>query len=529
MPVRNQNWYNLQSTRRYPLDDKSTGDDDSGRPIRDDIIVDCHIRYPEELGRYLFVQAINITPNLITILFGLGQSLTDTASPTVATITVDKPAEKNINYNITAFLPGISGWITFGPGIDNNFVGRYSTPMQTFIGARNARPYAQLPLQTIGKLGLLESLSGIVNLVAEAPVVATYYENYTLPKYDPTTEETNSLPVTAIVFSGAAATADFNPQTFFAAPCSQRPESGTCPKPPIERINGVEPDCETGNIDILFGPGLTGRPFEECGGLDITTARGLSEECGPENPNKKGTDECPCEDDDEISNYCWPTTQNTEAELPVENFSCAALPVNVPLGACKDTEFELILGSFAKEETDTSTARVATSTTGRGVLVSKNTTGLNISLFNAYAADWAYDKTTSVELKLLPGGLKQNGGVLVNYIRAVENGGLKTKYYAVMLDGVAQELQLFSFNGSLLVKENKISVPYAAGNWYKVSATASMNNGTTTISGFLDNVTTGEHIAALSTVVTDYEIVNGRAGFISNSAVTQFNMFSVTT
>ena len=177
MPIRNQNWYNLQSTRRYPLDDKSTGDDDSGNPIRDDIIVDCHIRYPAALGEYLFVQAINITPNLITILFGLAPSLEATSAPTVATITIDKPAERNVNYSITPFMPGISGWVAFGPGIETNFTGRYSTPMQTFIGQRNARPYRELPIPTIGKAGLSAALQGIVNLVAEEPIVATYYEN----------------------------------------------------------------------------------------------------------------------------------------------------------------------------------------------------------------------------------------------------------------------------------------------------------------------------------------------------------------
>jgi len=55
MAIRNQNWYNLQSTRRYPLDDISTGVDDAGAFIREDIIVDCHIRFPNTLGEYLYI------------------------------------------------------------------------------------------------------------------------------------------------------------------------------------------------------------------------------------------------------------------------------------------------------------------------------------------------------------------------------------------------------------------------------------------------------------------------------------------
>lgn len=535
MPIRNQNWYNLQSTRRYPLDDKSTGDDDKGTPIRDDIIVDCHIRYPSTLGEYLFVQAINITPNLITILFGLAPSLDATEAPTIATITVDKPAEKNVNYSITPFVPGVSGWVAFGPGIETNFTGRYSTPMQTFIGQRNARPYRPLPIPTIGKIGLSESLQGVVNLIAETPIIATYYENYVVPKYDPETGETNSLPVQAIVFAGAAATADFNPQTFFLGPCSQRPESGTCPKPPIERINGIEPDCETGNINIIFGGGLTGRPFEECGGLDITTPLGLSEACGPDAPDKKGTDECPCEDNDTVSNYCWPTPPaggGSGGACPEETFTSAPLPICVPLGACEDSEFQIASGTFKQETAmappNSCCPGAPAGFSNHNVWTAKNSAGLNLALFSSFAGDWAYDKTVSVDLNIKTGGLKQNGGVVLNHMRVTEGGRCRTKYYAVMLDAAARELQLYKFDGSLLVKENKVTVPYVIGNWYRVSAVATQSGGTTTISGTLYNITTGATVSTLTTNVNDYEVVNGRAGVITNSAITQFSQFNVT-
>jgi hypothetical protein len=535
MPIRNQNWYNLQATRRYPLDDTSTGEDDTGKTIRDDIIVDCHIRYPSTIGEHLFVQAINITPNLITVLFGLAQTLDDTESPTVATITVDKPAERNVNYSITAFVPGISGWVAFGPGIETPFVGRYSTPKQTLIGNRNARPYQPLPIPTIGKVGLLESLQGIVNLIAESPVTATYHENYVVPKYDPETDQINELPVTAIVFSSDAPTAQFNPLTFFLPPCGQRPENGTCPKPPIERINGVDPDCDTGNIDIVFNDGLTGRPFAECGGLDITTDLGLSAACGPDKNDKKtGKDECPCEEPDAVSNYCWPTAIDDifdPAACPEEQFSCPALPFCVSLAYEQDA-LSVTNGSFSVAKTVAPPASCCDvgepDFSNHEVWVASSAAGLNIALYPACAADWAYDKIISTEFRLKTGGLKQNGGVVLNHMRVQENGRCRTKYYAVIFDGSAAELQLYRFDGALLIKENKVSVPNVVGNWYKISAFATESSGSSTISGTLYDMTTGEIVATLTTNTPDYEMVNGRAGIITNSAITQFNRFEIT-
>lgn len=577
MPIRNQNWYNLQATRRYPLDDKTTGEDDAGRPIRDDIIVDCHIRYPSTVGQYLFIQGINVSASLITVVIGAADNLDDTECPTVAAVTIEKPAARNVNEPITAFVPGLSGWITFGPGIDTDFVGRYSTPIQTFIQQRNARPYTPLPVPSLGKDTVAEYLQGIVNIVAEAPVTATYHAEYTLPKYDPETGNTNVLPVQAIVFSTDAPTAQFNPQTFFLAPCSQRPESGTCNKPPLERINGVEPNCETGNINIIFGGGLNGIPFEECGGLDILTDLGLTLACNrvPDS-EKKRKDDCPCDNDDGISEYCWPAGPDSESATTDKNFNsgspgfgvidvndgfglgqnsdnnatgstetgflfgfeCATLPVCVSFNECTECgsngavsvdEFETPNGFFK------SAAISAPPICGSGgsglsphnVWLSGNNAGMNISLYRTCAGDWAYDKEVAVDVRIKSGGLRQNGGVILNYVRVVEAGVAKSKYFAAVLDAAGSELQLYRFNGSLLIKENSVSIGHTQGHWYRVSAVATGTNGSATITATLYDITAATPVATLTTSVTDYEVINGRSGIIANASSTYFNKFEI--
>lgn len=547
MPIRNQNWYNLQSTRRYPLDDKTTGEDDSGGTIRDDIIVDCHIRYPETLGKYLFIQGLTVTPNLVSVVIGAADDLDQTNCPTVAAITVTKPLARNVNELITSFVPGLSGWVAFGPGVETNFVGRYSTPKQTFIGLRNARAYRPLPIPTIGKNTVAQSLTGVISLIAETPVVATYYPAYTVPKYDPETGETNALPVKAIVFSTDAPTAQYNPLTAFLGPCTERPESGNCPKTPIERINGVEPDCETGNINIVVGDGLSAATFEECGGMDITTELGLSMVCEKTPPSERPRrDDCPCEDDDGVSEYCWPQPpedpdDSNDLTNCTNNAPCSDLPVIATFGECvpcdeagsgssaAQSDFETVSGSFNFTDATVPPSECGQSNNfaeGRAWRSNPNS-GLNISLFKYCAGDWAYGKTVSARLRPTSGGTRRNGGVVLNYTRAIENGRCRSKYFAVMVDIIAGELQLYRFDGNLLIKENAVPIPYAANSWYALSASAAGTNGSATITATLFNITNGTFVTSLATNVTDYEIINGLAGIISNSSATEFSSFKI--
>ena len=266
MSVRNQNWYNLQSTRRYPISDQSTGASDSGDVIRDSILVDCQLRYPEALGQYVYVQGITCSDSLVTIVFGVADSLDATNGTTIAAVSLPKPIAQNVNHAVKAFLPGVAGWVVFGAGVNEKFVGRYSTPRQTQILARNARAYRALPVPSLGKLGVGTSLQGIVTLTGEAPVTITQETVYA-----------DGQNVLALVFRLALADAESNPLQTYLGECAQRPESNTCPKPPIETINGVAPDCD-GNINFVF-EGFDAYPYAECGGIDIISSAGLSEAC----------------------------------------------------------------------------------------------------------------------------------------------------------------------------------------------------------------------------------------------------------
>jgi len=536
MPVRNQNWYNLQSTRRYPLDDKSTGVSDTGEFIRDDIIVDCHIRFPNTLGKYVYVQGLSITENLITVVFGVADELDSANNPTIAAVSVTKPAATNVNQTISPLYDGVSGWVTFGPGIDTSFVGRYSTPLQTYIGLRNARAYRPLPIPTIGKINLGTSLSGLVLFSGTPPVVSRYTDeneiagNERMPKYDPATQTTNYAPIRAIIFSTEAPTAAANPLKDFLGPCGQRPESGTCPKKPIERINGVAPDCANGNINIIAEGGLTIRPFAECGGADITTPLGLTEACKQDKKSeKKRKDEC-CDGEDALDAYCWPPFDAGKNATCEENAEPVPdLPICTSFSPCHESLFEIISGSFSLQEASAPPVccPVSSGFSTHDIYSARSFGSTNIALLRGGASDWAFNHTISVEVQPRGGGIKQNGGVIANYIRVTEGGRCKTKYIAALVDVSGNELQIYRFDGTVLIKESALPVTTDPTHWYKVSVVATTAGTATAIAVTLYDITNGVQVGALTTTVADYEAVNGRFGLISNSSAAYFNKFEV--
>ena len=280
MPVRNQNWYDLQAGRRYPLDDRCSGLDNAGNLIDDSILLDCHIKFPESLGDEAYVQSITVSPTLVSLLIGVTDGTNDT---TIAALSVPKPVTTNKNYAVTPLTAGVAGWAVFGAGIANSFVARYDTPAQSRILSRCARAYAPLPVQTIGKLGLGSALSGVVNIEAIAPIIVEQKKLTIKGKL-----------VNALEFSLAetfASTSD-NPLSYFLSPCGQRPESGTCPAQPIETINDISPDCD-GNINIIT-EGMSVYQFENCGGLGIDLPVGLIDACDrpPYEPPRRPVDVC---------------------------------------------------------------------------------------------------------------------------------------------------------------------------------------------------------------------------------------------
>lgn len=325
MSIRNQNWYNLQSTRRYPLDENSTGLDDASNFIRDDILADCHIRFPNTYGKYVYVQGLTVSPGLVTVVFGVSELAGDAAGKPLAAVSVVKPVTPNVNYAVTPLQPGVSGWVVFAHGVDENFAGRYTSVQQTLVSPRCARSYKPLPVPTIGKIGLAASLQGVVKIIGELPVRVRYDAEagraVRMLDGEKVVQHEN-VKALVVELDTNEITDKYNPLQLFLGPCGQRPESGTCPRTPIESINGVAPDC-AGNIEVVFDNFFGERPFADCGGVDVLSGNDLPVLCSsseePKNKRpKKYTDEC-CVAGFEVATEAdlatFPTAQRTAKML----------------------------------------------------------------------------------------------------------------------------------------------------------------------------------------------------------------------
>jgi hypothetical protein len=536
MSIRNQNWYNLQSTRRYPLDDASTGDDDRGVTLRDDILVDCNIRFPSTLGRYLYVQALTVSPGLVTVVFGVGRQLFSRDGVTVAAVSLTRPLTTNINYSVLPLTPGVAGWVTFGPGATTTyFSARYTTPKQSLISARCGRAYSALPIQTLAKLGLRDTLDKIVNITVTTPLVAKYVDDAG-DYIDPITNSTGTVRKAIVIgLDQSLVTETFNPLKDFVGPCAQRPESGTCEQEPIESINGVQPDCD-GNIEIIFDT-VSGLLFNDCGGIDLVTDVSLQESCSNiPDPKKEFIDLC-CAIENENGElvpdeFCWPDpVPDIEIEDIINpNQPCAEFPIC--LNSCDATAyFNITSGAFLSTTTlappPNASGIITESDLTQHYTLASTPTGASAALLKNCATDWAANKTTRTTLKLSAIGVEKNGGVLLNYRSRVENGRLIRNYVAVVIEAQTSQIKVLRFTGDAFVVEHTIPFVSRADRWYELRVTPIMNSATSaTLNIVAVDMLTGFAAGGAATVA-EYGTPTGYLGIFAQRSYTFFNSFDV--
>lgn len=544
MSIRNQNWYNLQSTRRYPLDETSTGDGDNGVTLRDDILVDCHIRFPSTYGEYLYVQGITVSAGLVSVLFGAATDTNTMTGVTVAAVSLTKPVTSNVNYPITGLIPGLAGWVVFGPGIDTNFTGRYSTAAQSLIAPRCGRPLRALPIPTIGKLGVATSLRGLVTLNASTPVKVTYKENAGDVVLGPTNEIIGQAK-NALIFEldQSLTTSAYNPLALFLGPCAQRPESGTCLKTPIESINGVAPDC-AGNIEIEF-PGFISRPItgcdpahpERCCGVDVLSDLSLAETClaGLPDPQKQFKDIC-CtpQPDKPVDEYCWPDPTppiDVVIDEPLDiDYSCATLPICIDFSSCGPLgTTTTVSGSFTNTQTDAPDLCNRPNTAGNHFTYASTGNGVNIALLKNCSADNAVNNTISAQLKISSKSVGRNGGIVLNYKQVVETASLNTTYIAILLDVTRHRLRVLRYTGSQFIEEQFVSINCKTNTWYTVSATPIAQQDGNIHLEFSAAAVEGGISAAGSVTLSPskYGTPSAQAGIFARQSYTYFNQFRI--
>jgi hypothetical protein len=263
-------WYTKNAARAYPLSPNSTGKDDSGNHIPEQLLADLRIRFTGEDEEKLYISSVDIG-SVVSIVF----TSSVTFEP-VALISVARPAVVSQKiYEVVTINQDATGYVVFGDITNLPEVKlRFSSSAQSEVSILAAYPQ---PVSTVDRrfAGINGRLDGVypMYLFANSDIVVRRR-----------TLELENVEREAIVLSltdPALTAGTFNSLSQYAGECGRRPESNTCPDPqPIELINGVEPDC-CGRIFIEIRGCGDMLPLQNVCGVAIVCSFEVDDSCPP--------------------------------------------------------------------------------------------------------------------------------------------------------------------------------------------------------------------------------------------------------
>jgi hypothetical protein len=538
--TRNLHWYNINQGIAYPVDDGATCAADDGQRLPPDILVDLNLRWPRGLGWYAFVASVAVTPRLVTVMFQAAVTLDDDDFRPLAVVSVPRPVLEGRVYALQAQAPGVGGWLVFGAGATDRapYSGRFSSPRQSRLAPRAARPYADPPVRSVSALGSASVLTGVVSLRASPPLELSREERQI-------EGVVRDCVVVRLVeqsgIEGVARADDANaPSVFreFAGACAGRPESNTCGVPePIQSVNAVPPDCD-GTLTLEFRGCAKVTQIAGGHGAAIDCDLGLADACVPPYlPNSAGllpTEYSPVfvktPSDGGVPTASAPSEYSVGADaLPhLECFRSGLAP-----------DFQAVEGLWLPAEDRVPYPPCGTS----GFSDSRSLT--HDEAVSSYAASTAATRNVSVwsgagqttfrvaaaEFKMTSGppGTRHNGGLVLNY-GADPVSGLPT-YYLAEADYDVQEFRLARFDGTGFREVAHLVLPgITLDTWYRVEVTvrpAATPGSTSLAASLAESADPGAVPATLAATVADYAPSVGRFGLHSNRALTRFGSFSV--
>jgi hypothetical protein len=503
MAIRNNDWYNLNEQRDYPVDDKASTLDDSGNRLPSALITDMRLRWPESLGQYAYVSAASVTPSIVTVMIEVSQTLDNVPNTSTLIAGVSIPVNEltqGRTYVLETFSANVAGFITLGSGAETSFVGRFSTPNQTLLTPRAARSLKEPPISSAKILQSDKKLSGLVNLSAVSPLqVSKETRVIEGVEYD------NVIVVRLTEPAGAAATTSVYSE--FAGDCGRRVGSKTCVDPqPIETINGILPDCD-GVITLEFvGCAVVGKNVTDCGVI-VDCSLGLSASCDPPHLPDLETGKLPSElepivfpptippeppiiEDSSLSEsvntvlslpYCDPFDEGIAYgfsslgnslfgfiadDSPEEEYCCVGAQ-GLPGDACAVSQS--ISVSFSNSYS-WDVEPVIEVDSSYGAVSQEAQAVTNISAFTSDVQCLFRKYTTDCKITAGASGAMRNAGIMLNY-RLTDIG--IPQYYVAILDLDTSTFGIYYFNGAVLSVVNVITIiDVRQDDWYRVTLSA---------------------------------------------------------
>lgn len=499
MDALHNNWLNAQASRRYPLDDNATGTGDDATRLKDDVIVDMHLRWPKLAGAYAFLGGVTVTKTIVTAVIMAADSPDAAGGFTpLAAVTVAQPVTEYAYYNLEPLYPGVGGFIAFGD-TGEAFNIRFSTPGQGLISPKVGRPYTELPIPTMRKFGRVDGLTGLVKITA-GPDIEVVKEEVDIA----------GTRMDALVIRLLGPTSTRNPLADYIGPCGKRPESKNCDRPGIQTINGVSPDCD-GNIDIEFVSMLEA-PYRDCGsdaaGVTLDQSLGLPDVCPVRDPGRfRGNDYCEQEIDSSLSLSLssesagsTPSSDSTGGGGSSEATPCEDLPFM----ECFDTgelhpSWVLKFGAYAFVAADSpaegclasipcvdrTSGSSASSQSWSSVsshfcdvetdlaLSLTDVSRRNVMVWENCGVGLSADKKITTQVQLTNQAAQQNAGIVINHRVVSQLTNPQTKYFLASINRNTNRVDLLSYNGSIFITENSVApaTPFSLVDWYEIEVT----------------------------------------------------------
>lgn len=582
MPIRNNHWYNLNEQRYYPLDDTASARSDNGDLLPNSLISDMRLCWPKEYGQYAFISAAAITPNLVTVLIEVASTLTNNPNTSMLIAGITIPKEELINgrtYVLTAFKPKVGGFIVFGTDLDQNYSGRFSSPSQSLLTPRAARPSRLPPVPTIKVEDNAVALSGLVKLTALAPLQLTKetrvineieYSNVVVFRLKEEVQDTGTTTVNESVFS------------IFSGLCGKRSGAKTCNDPqPIQFINGVAPDCD-GVLTLDFqGCAVVGKNTKD-GGVIVDCSLGLSTSCAPPYLPTLSTGKLPSESPRVIIIPPKPPVPPVEPTVSISDVVTTVLTlpycdtfdemVAVGFYPMEDSLFNFIsddspgendccIDALSNHGCDMSASMsssidyavsyslsnslshsfsnsVATVPIYRHIEIASSYATIdpnaqartNISIWTLDVQSLYRKYTTDVKITSGQLGSKKNAGIVINYRQVLSS---VVNYLVAILDIDTSTFGIYFFNGLLLAPLASTGVPKVkVDDWYRISFSVVPDNATHTsaqLSAVLTGITDSTIEVVLSTSISAnlWQTDAGNAGVYAKRSRSYFSFWRV--
>jgi hypothetical protein len=525
--LRNQNWLNSQTGRRYPLDGNATGTGDDGAiRLKDDIVADLHIRWPSLAGQYAFLGGLTVTDKILTVVILGADSPTAASNFTpLAAVSLEQPVNRHVYYALSPLYPGVGGFISFGDTGDE-FSIRMSTPQQGLLSPRIASPYAALPIPTMRKLGRVDGLTGLVRVLGgpDIEVVKELIEVGGIEREAMVIRLTGGL-------DGKSVLKDY------IGPCGGRPESRNCLKDGVETVNGVSPDCN-GNLTIDFRE-LTATPYASCGvehaGVILDQSLGIDDVCAETTVDRfAGTDSCAAEESISASEslpseslVSLSSSSVSLSSVSSASLSCVTLPFEEFFDDPEPhASWETKAGGFVIAGPDSPYEPGASASAGYGSYQSTDGWRRNLAIFD----DCGYDEPanrrvrTHFMLTKIPGRI--NGGLLLNYRISDPITNPLLQYFMILVDQQRNSLGFYRYNGANTILEHTVtpSTPFPLYTWMQMQVNIiDIGGGVTVLATIVTNLEDGGwppvSVAYQTTKFGDFV---GKHGIAADRAVTNF-------